>query len=82
MKLPLSTLVRFLFSPPRRPIPLAVTVELCLQPQKNQPLWAGFLYLKFNFSRPTLFFFLQPLFPPTAAHCSRLFKLQVASNPA
>ncbi len=45
MKLLLPIIVLFLCPPPPRRTPLAVTAELCLQPQKNQPQPAGFLFL-------------------------------------
>ncbi|CAN5530057.1 hypothetical protein BH20ACI3_BH20ACI3_42800 [soil metagenome] len=82
MKLPLPTMVLFLFSRPRRRTPLAVIAKLCLQPQKNQPLWLASSTSGSPSLAAPLFFFLQPHFPAGAAHSSRLFKLQIASNPA
>lgn len=82
MKLPLLTILALPLSIAPRPTPLAVTAQLCLPPQKNQP------HRLASSTSPSLtltFSFLSIPAAPLSLHhhpLQLLFKLQVASNPA
>jgi len=83
MNIHLLAIVVFLMSSPSpRRTALAVTAELCLRPQKNQPQWLASSSSTLPHSPSSLIFIPAVQLHPGLISSSSLLKLQVASNPA